>query len=164
MWARRISLIVMLGFATMLLAPANQVLAGETLVISTIDKKVKKALKRFRPLADYLAERLTGDGVDAVEFIVMTDKSALIEGLKAGGIDIYFDSPLIMADIMREAPLRPVLRRWKKGVADYHSVFFTLQSSEIASLDGLPGRTLAFERDFSTSGYLLPKYELLTRG
>lgn len=115
-------------------------------------------------MADYLAQALVGHGVDAVEIFVATDKSSLIVGLEAGEIDVYFDSPLIMAEIMKEAPLRPVLRRWKKGVAEYHSVFFALQNGEIETLDDLPGRRVAFERDFSTSGYLLPKSDLLRRG
>jgi phosphonate transport system substrate-binding protein len=163
-WVRRTSLIVMLGLVATLLAPSAPALAGETLVISTIEKKVKKITKRFQPMADYLAEVLSGHGVDAVEIFVATDKSSLIEGLKAGDIDVYFDSPLIMAEIMKEAPLRPELRRWKKGVAEYHSVFFARQNSGIATLDDLPDRRVAFERDFSTSGYLLPKSDLLKRG
>ncbi|NNE84195.1 MAG: PhnD/SsuA/transferrin family substrate-binding protein [Alphaproteobacteria bacterium] len=118
-WVRRISLIVMFGFGAALLLPSTQVFAGETLVISTIDTKVKKTNKRFRPMANYLTEMLSGHGVDAVEFVVETTKSSLIEGLKAGDIDIYFDSPLVMAEVMKDAPLRPALRRWKKGVAEF---------------------------------------------
>lgn len=163
-WVRRISLIGILALGATLLVPSNQVLAGETLVISTIGKKVKLTTERFQPMADYLAERLSDRGVDAVEIVVVTNKASLIEGLKTGDIDIYFDSPLVMAEIMREAPLRPALRRWKKGVSEYHSVFFVLQNGGISSLDELPGRLIAFEREFSTSGYLLPKSELLKRG
>ncbi len=161
---QRISLIVALGLVATLLAPSLPAQAGETLVISTIDKKVKKVTKRFQPMANYLAAALAGHGVDAVEIFVATDKTSLVEGLKAGGIDIYFDSPLIMAEIMKDAPVQPVLRRWKKGVAEYHSVFFARQNGAIETMDDLRGRRLAFERDFSTSGYLLPKSDLVKRG
>ncbi len=163
-WAQHISLVAMLGFGAALLMQSKPALAGETLVISTIGTKVKKSTKRFQPLADYLEEALSDAGVESVEFVLSTSKAFLINGLKAGDIDIYFDSPLVMAEIMKEAPLRPALRSWKKGVAKYHSVFFALQDSEIASVDELSGRLIAFERDFSTSGYLLPKSELLKRG
>ena len=52
----------------------------------------------------------------------MPNRAALIDGLQRGDVDLYFDSPLIMAAIMQNAPLRPALRRWKKGVAEYHTV------------------------------------------
>lgn len=162
--ARKLVQSVLIGFGVALLAPVNFASAGETLVISTIEKKVKKVTKRFEPLAAYLERTLADDGVDAVEINIVTNRAALIEGLRNGDIDIYLDSPLIMAEIIHETGARPALRRWKKGVAEYHSVFFTRASSDIETLEQLRGHVLAFERGFSTSGYLLPKATLIEKG
>lgn len=148
------------------LAPswAQPAVAGETLVISTINNKVKKFVKRYDPLAQYLEQRLVDQGIDAVEVSINTNRGSLVDGLQSGDIDVYFDSPLIFASIARETELQPVLRSWKKGVAEYHSVIFTKASSSIESLNDLQGRIVAFEEPTSTSGYLLPKSELINAG
>lgn len=148
------------------LAPSwtQSAVAGETLVISTINNKVKKFAKRYDPLAQYLEQRLVDQGVDAVEVSINTNQESLVDGLQRGEIDVYFDSPLIFASIAQETDLQPTLRSWKKSVAQYHSVIFTKAASSIETLDDLQGRVIAFEEPTSTSGYLLPKSELINTG
>jgi phosphonate transport system substrate-binding protein len=57
-----------------------------------------------------------------------------------------------------------LLRRWKSGMADYHSVIFTRRNGGVKRLEDLKGKTIIFEDAGSTSGYLLPKLFLLRRG
>jgi phosphonate transport system substrate-binding protein len=143
---------------------AERASAGETLSISTINNKVKKFVKRYQPLAQYLEDRLARHGVDAVDVSIRTDRRSMIEGLRDGSVDIYVDSPLILSSIASETGLRPALRSWKKGVAEYHSVIFTRANSGLSSISDLQGHVIAFEEPTSTSGYLLPKAELVTAG
>jgi phosphonate transport system substrate-binding protein len=147
--------------ALALLAPS---VAAETLTLGTIDDEVKKTHKRFQALADYLEPRLAGSGVGAVDASIVITSEDMIGSLRSGEIDVYLDSPLIMALIAREAEIRPFLRRWKDGVAEYHSVLFARRDSGLAALDDLLGRVIAFEEPTSTSGYLLPKTMLVERG
>lgn len=142
----------------------QQAVAGETLVISTINNKIKKFIKRYEPLARYLEKHLDDSGIDDVDVSINTDSRSLADGLRSGAIDIYIDSPLVLASIARETGLQPVLRSWKKGVAEYHGVVFVKANSGLRSLDDLRGRIVAFEEPTSTSGYLLPKAELLDGG
>lgn len=142
----------------------QQAAAGETLVISTINNKVKKFMKRYGPLAKYLEHQLADQGVDAVKVSIHTNRDTLVRGLRNGEIDIYLDSPLVFTTIGQETGLRPALRSWKKGVAEYHSVFFTSANSSIQSLDDLQGQIVTFQEATSTSGYLLPKAKLLRAG
>jgi phosphonate transport system substrate-binding protein len=147
--------------ALALLAPAT---AAETLTLGTIDDEVKKTHKRFQALADYVAPRLAGSGVDTVDASIVLTTEDMIEGLRNGEIDVYIDSPLIMAIVARETQIRPFLRRWKDGVAEYHSVFFARRDRGFDALDDLVGRIIAFEEPTSSAGYLLPKAMLLTQG
>ncbi|MDH3660012.1 MAG: phosphate/phosphite/phosphonate ABC transporter substrate-binding protein, partial [Alphaproteobacteria bacterium] len=161
---RIIIAILLVSFSVLAPLWAPSAVAGETLVLSTINNKVKKFVKRYDPLAQYLEQRLADQGVDAVEVSINTNRESLVEGLQSGHVDVYFDSPLIFASVARETGLQPALRSWKKGVAEYHSVIFTKASSSIETLNDLQGRIIAFEEPTSTSGYLLPKSELINAG
>jgi phosphonate transport system substrate-binding protein len=57
-----------------------------------------------------------------------------------------------------------LLRRWKKGVAEYHTIIVARRDTAITDLDGLLGQTIAFDDRVSTSGYLLPKGHLTRLG
>jgi phosphonate transport system substrate-binding protein len=54
-----------------------------------------------------------------------------------------------------------LLQRWKRGVDEYHTVFFTKQDSGISRLKDLKGKMIAFKTPFSSSGYFLPKLVLV---
>jgi phosphonate transport system substrate-binding protein len=57
-----------------------------------------------------------------------------------------------------------VLRRWRRGSDQYHSVLFGLADSGITSPDDLLGKMIAMDNPFSTSGYMLPAATLLEQG
>ncbi|MDH5778364.1 MAG: phosphate/phosphite/phosphonate ABC transporter substrate-binding protein, partial [Gammaproteobacteria bacterium] len=57
-----------------------------------------------------------------------------------------------------------LLRRWKKGVPSYRTVFITRKDSSVRKLSDLMGKTIAFEDPGSTSSYFIPVAELLSAG
>jgi phosphonate transport system substrate-binding protein len=57
-----------------------------------------------------------------------------------------------------------LLRRWKGGIAEYHSLIVTAKGGAIARLEQLRGKIIAFEDAGSTSAYFLPKLFLLKKG
>jgi len=80
----------------------------------------------------------------------------MIQWMKDGEVDLYFDSPYPALVISQEAGATPILRRLKYGVDQYHSVFISKANSEFDELSDLQGEMVAFEEAFSTSGYMLP--------
>jgi phosphonate transport system substrate-binding protein len=80
-------------------------------------------------------------------------------------VDFYMESayPTYVINFVHGAG-KLLLRRWKSGLADYHSVIFTRRNAGLKRLEDLKGKSIVFEDAGSTSGYLLPKLFLLRRG
>jgi phosphonate transport system substrate-binding protein len=118
----------------------------------------------MQPLADYLAANLGEQGIGVGEVKVAPDMDTLVGWLKSGEVDLAFDS-LYPAMIMRnEGDALPILRRWRDGVGEYHSVFFVLADGGVESLEDLNGGLVAFDEPSSTSGFLVPVAHLIEAG
>jgi phosphonate transport system substrate-binding protein len=57
-----------------------------------------------------------------------------------------------------------ILRRWRFGVEEYHSVIFASAESGITSLEELPGHMIAMDAPYSTSGFMLPAVAMVESG
>lgn len=137
---------------------------GRVLVLGDISDEVAETIKGTQPLADYLAARLTDYGISGSEVKIAPDLETMIEWVGSGTVDLYFDSPYPVLVISDETGAEPILRRFKYGVSEYHSVFFVRIDNDIANLDDLEGKMVAFEESFSTSGYMLPLSFLIEQG
>lgn len=155
---------MLLSASALALASPGAAAPRDTLVIGSISRNIKEEIQTFRPLADYLAPRLGAADIAGIKIAVVTTADEMARRLRRGEIDLYIDSPFIVANIARRTGARPFLRRWKKGYAEYQSLFVTRRDSGLRTLDDLRGRVIAFDEPFSTSGYLLPKAMLLALG
>jgi phosphonate transport system substrate-binding protein len=133
------------------------------LVFADISDEPAKVIERTQPIADYLAARLGDFGIGAAEVRVAPDLDTMVQWMADGEVDVYFDS-LYPALIVSEAGGKPVLRRWRDGVGEYSTVFFTLADSPINTLDDLQGQVVAMEVPYSTSGFFVPNAFLIESG
>lgn len=127
------------------------------------DEPAKK-LKRFQPLADYLAEHLESFGVHGGRVVIARNIEEMGRFLSDGTVDIYFDSPFPSLVVQEVSGSKIILRRWKKGQPEYWSTFIALRGNGISSVKNLLGKTIAFESPHSTSGFVLPAGTLVDRG
>lgn len=135
---------------------ATPVASGKSIVIGDVTNQPAKKITRYQPLADYLAANLAQQGIGVGEVKVAPDVQTMGEFLKAGEVDIYFDSPYPAMLVSNQSGAKPILRRWKGGDALYHTVMFAMKDSGIQTLQDLSGRIVAFDDVSSTSGFVLP--------
>jgi phosphonate transport system substrate-binding protein len=123
-----------------------------------------ETIEAFQPLADYLAERLSDQGIQQGRVVVAPDMPTMMDYMKSGRVDLYFDSPYPALAVYQEIGATFLARRWKGGVKEYHTVIVAHRDNGISDLDGLLGKIVAFEEPVSTSGYLLPTAYLIGAG
>lgn len=134
------------------------------LVIGSVSHEPADEIRKFQPLADYLARHLAEHGVDQGKVVVVRGMKEMAQRLRSGEVDIYIDSAFPSIVVSRLSDSRILLRRWKKGRAEYRSVIFVRNDSPIQAVSDLSGQVIAFEEPYSTSGYFLPKSALLQTG
>ena len=134
------------------------------LVLGDVSNAPLRTIESMQPLADYLAARLVQVGVGSVEVRIVRSLADMTDALTESRVDLYFDSPVGAREATMQAGAEPILRRWKGGAPEYHSVIFALADAGIETEADLEGRILAFDEPYSTSGYVLPAAHLLDRG
>ena len=136
-----------------------------TITVGDIDADdPAKKIKRFQPLAEYLAREMQGLGVQTGNVVVARDFEEMARFMSDGTVDIYTDSAYPVLAVQTLAEVEIILRRWKDEDPTYWSTFIALRDSGIASVDDFLGRVVAFEEPQSTSGFVLPAGTLIQRG
>ena len=145
--------------------PAATASPGQVISLGDIDpdEPIKK-LRRFQPLADYLADRLKPLGIQDVRVVIARDIEEMARFLAEGTVDVYFDSPLPTLAAQEISGSEVILRRWKGGDAEYWSTYIALRGNGIDGVEDFVGKVIALDEPHSTSGYILPAGTLIDRG
>jgi phosphonate transport system substrate-binding protein len=141
-----------------------QIAWAKTINIGSISTEPAAEVKRFLPFAGYLAKQLLSEGFDHGKVVVVQSMPEMATFLKEGKVDLYIDSSFPSVAVSRLSGSKFLLRRWKKGIGEYHSVIFTKKDSGIGRLEDLKGKIIAFEEPFSSSGYFIPKLAMVQEG
>jgi len=135
-----------------------------TLVFAAVPSEQSTTLKQsYEPLLAML-EKETGM---TIEFQNATDYAAVIEGMRAGQIDIAQYGPFSYVLAKNQADgITPIASsvEEKGGKPGYQSYGITAAGSGITDLAGFAGRTVCFVDPNSTSGYLYPTAGLIEAG
>ncbi|MDG3085048.1 phosphate/phosphite/phosphonate ABC transporter substrate-binding protein [Vibrio hannami] len=136
----------------------------ETVVIGVISSNPKKAFKRAQPFADYLAHSLSNHGINNGQVIVARNARQMARWINSGQVDLVSETVFAAQELIQLSNAELLARRWKSGVAEYHSIFFSRLNNGVDSLDDLLGKTVVFEDTGSTSAFLIPAAILLEQG
>ena len=102
-------------------------------------------------------------GMKVQEFSA-ADYSAIVEAMRAGHVDMAYFGPLSFCQAYERSQAEPIgmaAMHGNKEAAFYQSHFIVKSDSDIQSLADFEGRTIAFVDPSSTSGNLVPTYELM---
>ncbi len=135
-----------------------------TLVIGRVSDNPKKHYKRLKPMVDYVASHLKDLGIMQGAVLMFKNNQELIQAVNEGRIDWVTETPFSAIIFSEATGAEIMLRKWKKGVPDYYSVFITRKDSDIDSLCDLKGKTIAFEDSGSTTAYFVPAAALKKEG
>jgi phosphonate transport system substrate-binding protein len=129
---------------------------AKSIVLGDIGNDPAEIIEGAQPFADWLASKLKDQGITKGEIKVATSDEEMVNMLKSGEVDLYFDSVYPATLIADASGAEPLVRRWRFGVGEYHAVIFVGKTSGVKTLDDLKGKMLAFDTRYSTSGYMLP--------
>ena len=136
----------------------------QAIVLGDISDDPAEVIDGTQPLAIYLADQLGKFGITTGRVRIAKSIDEMAELMKNGEVDLYFDSTYPATIVSDTSGANIILRRWRFGVDEYHSVIFASKESGIESLDDLNGQMLAFDAPYSTSGYVLPAVHLTENG
>lgn len=134
--------------------PANLVVALEP------DKNPDAMLADQRALQQYLTNET---GMES-EIIVPLTSTVITEGLKNGTIDFAYLSATATARLMRTADIEILLATEIDGQPFYQSYWLARQDAPYDSVADLRGQPIAFASRTSTSGFIVPVYDLFQSG
>jgi phosphonate transport system substrate-binding protein len=135
-----------------------------SIVFGDISDDPAEVINGAQPIADYLASQLADHGITGGEVRVATSTEEMIQLLKNGEVDLYFDSTYPATLISDASGAQIILRRWRFGVETYNGVIFASKDSGITDIEGLKGKMVAMDAPYSTSGFLLPAVYLTENG
>ncbi|MHC2104585.1 phosphonate ABC transporter substrate-binding protein [Methylobacterium sp. CM6246] len=117
---------------------------------------------RYAPLADYLTKTI---GVP-VKLRVASDYAAVIEGQRAGNIQIaFYGAASFGRAVMTGVKIEPLVNpQHETGASGYYSVLYVLASSPYKTVADLKGKNLALVDPNSTSGNQAPRFFLKRAG
>lgn len=147
--------------ASLCLASGSAQNAGAPLVVALKPDKDPDAMLAER---QSLAAMLTAQLNQPVQVIVPLSGAVIVEGLANGTIDVAYLSATDMLNARRSGAATLLLAGEIEGRTWYRSYWVALKDKPYRSVRDLRGRPIAFSSRTSTSGYVIPLYDLHQQG
>ncbi len=140
-------------------AQAADVSLPKVVVALKPDKNPDAMLEEKQALAKYLSTRLG----KPVEVIIPLSASTIIEGLANGSIDLGYLSATDMLNARKAKAAQVLLAGEIDGKTSYQSYWLCLKEKPYGSIADLKGKPVAFSSKTSTSGGIIPVYDLFQK-
>ena len=124
------------------------------------DKDPEQMLQERKTLSDFLSKKLG----KPVEVIVPLSSSVIIEGFANGTVDLGYLSATDMVVAQKKNAGQILLAGEIDGHNWYQSYWLALKEKPYSKVGDLKGKPVAFASKTSTSGYLIPVYDLKRKG
>lgn len=150
---------VTLLLVNLLLFPANQTLATESLILSIHPyQSATKLLQAYTPLAEYLGNEL---GVP-VQIQIAPDYAVHVQRIGKNEVDLAYMGPASYVELVNKYGNKPIIaRQYINGNPTFQGKFIARKDSAINSIADLNGKRFAFGDKGSTMSHLVPQYMLI---
>jgi phosphonate transport system substrate-binding protein len=145
--------------AVALVAPtraASPITLSKVIVALKPDKDPDAMIAERAQLSEYLSKQLG----KPVEVIVPLSSAVILEGLSNGTIDLAYLAATDMLNAINEQTAALLLAGEIDGKTSYQSYWVTLKEKPYQSVADLKGKPIAFSSKTSTSGYVIPLWDL----
>ncbi len=153
-------------FALMAAVLTGPTTASATLSLSKVvvalkpDKDPELMAQERKSLADYLSQKLGRP----VEVIIPLTSAVIIEGFANGSIDLGYLSASDMLNARKINAANILLAGEINGKPSYTSYWVTLREKPYNKVEDLRGKPIAFASRTSTSGFVIPMWDLRQKG
>jgi len=141
----------------------SNIYALEIITIGTIDSEPQDKFSKFEALSSYVQKKLNNQNLK-INTEIPKDINTAIKLIQDKKLDIFIDSVYPTLLVQNKTGIVIEAKGWKKGSEGYKSVIFTKKDSLISSLKDLSGKTIAFEDEYSTSAYYIPRKVIENHG
>ncbi len=124
------------------------------------DKNPEQMMQERKALSDFLAQALGRP----VEVTVPLSSAVIIEGFANGTIDLGYLSATDMVNAGKKKVADILLAGEIEGNTWYKSYWLALKEKPYTKIEDLKGKPIAFASKTSTSGYLVPMWDLKQKG
>ena len=157
----RTLLLFTLAAAAALPCPAEAEIALQKVVVALKpDKDPDQMLQERKTLSDFLSKKLGRP----VEVIVPLSSSVIIEGFANGTVDLGYLSATDMVAAQKKNAGQILLAGEIDGRNSYQSYWLALKEKPYSKVEDLKSKPVAFASKTSTSGYLIPVWDLKRKG
>ncbi len=149
--------------AVLLFASSNALAAlsiPKVVVALKPDKDPEVMMEERRALTAFLTEKLGCP----VEIIIPLNSAVIIEGLANGTIDFGYLSATDMINARKAKAADLLLAGEINGKPSYTSYWVTLKDKPYTRIADLKGKPIAFASKTSTSGFVIPMWDLHEKG
>ena len=124
------------------------------------NKNPEKMLSEKEALEKHLSAKLNR----TVEVLIPSDSSVVVESFRNGTLDLGYLSSTDAARNLDQDTASILLIHLKNEKPHYQSVWLSLSEKPYQSISELAGKPVAFASRSSTSGYLIPSWDLAQKG
>ena len=150
-----LAVLAAIGMLPQMLA-ASPITLSKVVVALKPDKDPDAMIAERTQLAEYLSKELG----KPVEVIVPLSSAVILEGLSNGTIDLAYLAATDMLIALNEQTATLLLAGEIDGKTSYQSYWVTLKEKPYQSVLDLKAKPIAFSSKTSTSGYVIPLWDL----
>ena len=124
------------------------------------NKDPEKMLAEKYDLEKFLSQKLERP----VEVIIPTDSATVVESFRNGTLDLGYLSSTDAARSIDQDAASVLLVHLKNGKPHYQSIWLSLKDKSYQSITDLKQQPVAFAKRSSTSGFLIPVWDMAQKG